>query len=108
MEEVVEEKPWNRFARKVSEVFLPEYELETETGYQRRILDRGMEEYLDAHFDEYISTYELVTEVDIESLERRHELIENRVKELKDFSLDMDANVSNLEKRVEKLKEAMK
>jgi len=91
--------------RKVDDFFMPdEYQLETDTGFQRKIWDRRIEGYLDAHFDEYISTYQVVTAIDLERLEGRYENIEIRVKDLKTFALDMDAKVSNLETRVDVLK----
>ena len=91
--------------RKVDDFFMPdEYQLETDTGFQRKTWDRRIEGYLDAHFDEYISTYQVVTAIDLERLEGRYENIEIRVKDLKTFALDMDAKVSNLETRVDVLK----
>ena len=91
--------------RKVDDFFMPdEYQLETDTGFQRKIWDRRIEGYLDAHFDEYISTYQVVTAIDLERLEGRYENIEIRVKDLKTFALDMDAKVSNFETRVDVLK----
>ena len=92
-------------ARKVDEFFMPdEYQLETETGYKRKIWDRRIEGYLDAHFDEYISTYQVITAIDLENLEGRCDNIEIQVRDLKTFALDMDAKVSNLETRVETIK----
>lgn len=100
-----EEGILDSLAEKVDDFFMPdEYKLETDTGYQRRILDRRIEGYLDAHFDEYISTYQIVTAIDLERLEGRYDTIEIKVSELKSFALDMDAKVSNLETRVDTLK----
>lgn len=95
----------DNMTRKVDEFFMPdEYQLETETGYERKIWDRRIEGYLDAHFDEYISTYQVVTAIDLEKLEGRCDNIEIRVRDLKTFALDMDAKVSNLETRVDTIK----
>jgi len=100
-----EEGIFDNITRRVDEFFMPdEYQLETETGYERKILDRRIEGYLDAHFDEYISTYQVVTTIDLEKLEGRCDNIEIQVKDLKTFALDMDAKVSNLETRVEIVK----
>ncbi|MEA3457396.1 MAG: hypothetical protein U9R21_01815 [Candidatus Thermoplasmatota archaeon] len=102
---VEEEGFFDGVARKVDDFFMPgEYQLESDTGYQRRVLDRRAEGYLDAHFDEYISTYQIVTSINLEELEGRCERIEVRVKDLKTFALDTDAKVSNLETRVGTLK----
>ena len=96
-------------ARKVDDFFMPdEYKLETDTGYERRIWDREIEGYLDAHFDEYISTYQIVTSTYLEELECKCEDIEIRTNDIKSFVLDIDANVSNLEIRVDVLKEKSK
>jgi len=100
-----EEGYLDRFVQTVDDFFMSdEYELETDTGYQRRIWDRRIEGYLDAHFDEYISTYQIVTSIDLEKLENRCVGVELRVQDLKSFTLDLDATVSNLETRVEVLK----
>lgn len=95
----------DNMAKKVDEFFMPdEYQLETETGYERKIWDRRIEGYLDAHFDEYISTYQVLTATDLEKLEGRCDNIDIQVRDLKAFALDMDAKVSNLETRVETIK----
>lgn len=95
--------------RKVDEFFMPnEYQLETDTGYQRRIWDSRIEGYLNTHFDEYISTYEVVTTIDLERIEGKYDDIEICIKDLKDFALDTDAKVSNFEIRVETLKGKVK
>lgn len=96
-------------AEKVDDFFMPEeYNLETDTGYKRQVMDRRIEGYLDAHFDEYISTFELVTEIDLERLENRYEQMEGRLSDIKSFALDTDAQVSNMEDRVETLKKETK
>jgi len=96
---------FDSMTRRVDEFFMPDdYQLETETGYERKIWDRRIEGYLDAHFDEYISTYQVITAIDLERLEGRCDNIEIQVRDLKTFALDMDAKVSNLETRVEIVK----
>ncbi|MEA3457841.1 MAG: hypothetical protein U9R21_04095 [Candidatus Thermoplasmatota archaeon] len=102
---VEEEGFFDGVAEKVDDFFMPDdYQLERDTGYQRKVLDRRVEGYLDAHFDEYISTYQIVTSIDLEGLDDRCEGIEVRVKDLKTFALDTDAKVSNLETRVDTIK----
>ncbi len=100
-----EEGILDSLADKVNDFFMPEeYKLETESGYQRRFWDRRIEGYLDAHFDEYISTYQIITSIDLERLEDRCDSVEIKVRDLKSFALDIDAKVSNLEIRVDRLK----
>jgi len=100
-----EEGILDTIAEKIDDFFMPaEYKLETDTGYQRRIWDRRTEGYLDAHFDEYISTYQIVTSIDLERLDGRCDNVEIKVRELKSYALDMDAKVSNLETRVDNIK----
>ena len=102
---VEEEGYLDRFTSKISDLFIDEdYELKTDTGCERKVWDRRIEGYLDAHFDEYISTYQVITSIDLERLEGRCEGMDVRVRGLKTFSLDMDAKVSNLETRVDTLK----
>jgi hypothetical protein len=100
-----EEGILDSLAEKADDFFMPdEYKLETDTGYQRKMWDRRIEGYLDAHFDEYISTYQIVTAIDLERLEGRCDNVEIKVSVLKSFVLDIDAQVSNLENRVDTLK----
>jgi len=96
-------------AERIDDFFMPDdYKLETETGYERRIWDNRIEGYIDSHFDEYISTYQIVTSDDLERLEERYGKLEIRVGEIKTFILDIDAEVSNLETRVETVKGKVK
>ena len=42
---------FDNMTRRVDEFFMPDdYQLETETGYERKIWDRRIEGYLDSHF----------------------------------------------------------
>jgi hypothetical protein len=96
-------------AKKVDDFFMPEeYNLETDTGFKRQVMDRRIEGYLDAHFDEYISTYDLVTEIDLQRLENRYEKMEANLGDIKSFALDTDAKVSSMEDRVETIKKETK
>lgn len=100
-----EEGIFDNMARKIDGFFMPDdYQLETETGYMRKNLDRRIEGYLDAHFDEYLSTYQVVTVLDLERLEGTCDTLEIKVKDLKTFALDTDAKISNLETRVDTIK----
>lgn len=90
---------------KVKDLFYDEdYELENPSGYRRHVMDRRIESYLDHHFDEYLEEYRIITEVDLEMVGDRYSVLQQDVKNLRQFSLDMDAEVSDLEKRVKKVK----
>lgn len=77
-----------------------EYELETESGYRRRYGDRGIEKYLDSHFDEYLDDYSVVTGLDLESLEQRFNNVKVDTQMLRQFTLDADALIADLERRI--------
>lgn len=85
-----------------------EYELENPSGYKRHVLDSRIEKYLDHHFDEYLEEYDVITGVDLEMIEDRYSTVQFDVKNLRQFSLDIDAAVSHLEKRVETVKKKAK
>lgn len=85
-----------------------EYELENPSGYRRHVLDRRIETYLDHHFDEYLEDYNVITGVDLEMYKERYDTVQQDVKNLRQFSLDMDAQVSDLEKRVKKVRKKAK
>jgi len=77
-----------------------DYELETETGYRRKYGDRGIEKYLDSHFDEYLEDYDVVTGLDLEYLEQRFNNVKIDTQMLRQFTLDADALIADLERRV--------
>lgn len=81
-----------------------DYELESETGYSRRMGDRGIERYLDYHFDEYIDEFDVVTGLDLEYLEQRYTNIRVDTQMLRQFTLDADALIADLERRVVSVK----
>lgn len=75
------------------------------TGYERNILDRRIENYLDEHFKEYIEDYGLVRELDIEVLESRFERIKEDVDEIDEFQKDVETELVSLRKRLDRLEE---
>ncbi len=83
-------------------------ELEIEgTGYDRRLLDRRLEKYLDRHFDEYIKEYGLVRELHLEVYEDKYEKCLQDVDRLEDFQKDIEAELSTLKRRLDRIEEEM-
>lgn len=77
------------------------------TGYQRSLLDRRIEKYLDKHFDEYIREYGLVRELDLEVYEDRFIEIVRGIKEIHEFQKDTDAQLAEFERRLDALEKKM-
>jgi len=73
---------------------------EEEEQYKRRLLDSRIEKYLDEHFDEYIEDYGLVTKQRLTAYEKRATGLEERLSSLTTYTRDVDAAVSDLERRV--------
>jgi hypothetical protein len=106
MGEVVMETPTTYegvgFFEKVKKVFHRE-EVEGKPVYHRRLWDGRIERYLDENFNDYIAEYELVTKTDIAHYEGRYKLMGKKLRELDTFTLDVDAKVTDLERRIAKL-----
>ncbi|MEW6070757.1 MAG: hypothetical protein AB1485_09085 [Candidatus Thermoplasmatota archaeon] len=97
---VVEEREslWERikkFFRGEEVVYAPE------VAYRRRLWDSRIERYLDENFDDYIAEYNLVTKSDLLLYEERYKAMDEKLKLLDDFTLDVDTKVTVLERRVE-------
>jgi hypothetical protein len=105
-EEVEAEKP--SFFDRIKGYFSHEEEGEENETYERNLLDSRIEKYLDHHASQYISEFGLVTSIDIQAYEERYEDMSVRIKSLQDFARDADADVSNLEHRMEAIKNASK
>lgn len=105
-EEVEAEKP--SFFDRIKGYFSKEQEGEENERYERNLLDNRIEKYLDHHASQYISEFGLVTSIDIQAFEERFEDMTVRIKSLQDFARDADADVSNLEHRMEAIKNASK
>jgi hypothetical protein len=69
--------------------------------YKRRLFDGRIEKYLDQNLDSYISEYGIVTELDLQGYEQRYQTMTGRVKTLKEFMLDSDAVLGQMEKEME-------
>jgi hypothetical protein len=77
-----------------------EEEVEEVPAYKRRLFDGRIEKYLDQNLDSYITEYGIVTELDLQSYEERYSSLTDRVKSMKDFILDSDAMISQMEKEM--------
>jgi len=73
---------------------------EEEEQYKRRLLDSRIEKYLDEHFGEYIEDYGLVTKQHLRAYEKRATGLEERLSSLTTYTRDVDAAVTDLERRV--------
>jgi len=73
---------------------------EEEEEYKRRLFDSRIEKYLDEHFVEYIEDYGLVTKQRLTAYENRATGLKERLSSLTAFTRDVDAAVSDLERRV--------
>lgn len=106
MEEVVMETPSAYegvgFFEKVKK-FLHREETVEKPVYHRRLWDGRIERYLDENFNDYIAEYELVTKTDVVHYEERYKLMTEKLKDLDIFMLDIDAKVTDLERRAAKL-----
>jgi hypothetical protein len=78
------------------------------TGYERGYLDRRVENYIDAHFDEYVTEYGLVTKLDVETYEERFADMQSRVSALQAFTRGVDAEVTSLERRAGAVEASLK
>lgn len=86
--------------------FVMPSEVEIEgTGYQRGLMDRRYEKYLDKHFDEYIEEFGLVRELHLDVYEDRYEDLVEDTKDMKEFQKDIEAEIASFERRLDKLEE---
>jgi hypothetical protein len=105
-EPIVEhESFWDRMKRffRGEEAYEPEV-----IAYKRRFWDSRIERYLDENFDSYIVEYNLVTKKDLIPYEDRCKVMEDKLRVLDDFTLDIDAKLTDLEHRIEILKKKKK
>ncbi|MFP4001397.1 MAG: hypothetical protein ACLFU5_05800 [Thermoplasmata archaeon] len=77
------------------------------TGYHRGLMDRRLEKYLDKHFDEYIEEYGLVRELHLEVYEDKYERCVEDIEELEDFQKDIEAEISSLNNRLDRIGEEL-
>ncbi len=90
---------------KIEEYLFPgEVEIEG-SGYERSILDRRIEKYLDDHFDEYIEEFGLVRELELEIHESRYESLKEDISDIKEFQMDMESDLESMKRRLQKLEE---
>ncbi len=73
------------------------------TGYERNILDRRIEKYLDDHFDEYIEEFGLVRELELEIYESRYDSLLTDIDEIKDFQDEIETELISLRRKLDKI-----
>jgi len=90
---------------KIHEFIFPgEFDIEG-TGYERNVLDRRIEKYLDQHFDEYIEEFGLVRKLDLEVYEEQMDYIVDSIRDVDDFQKDTEADLASLKRRLDKIEE---
>lgn len=77
------------------------------TGYQRRTLDRRIEKHLDRNFNEYVEKYDLVRELHLRDMEEKLENCEDKSVEINEFQKDIQADIDQLDRDIEMIKEEM-
>ncbi len=90
------------------EEFLFPGEMEIEgTGYDRRLLDRRVEKYLDKHFDEYIEEFGLIREIDLHIYEEKLENCSRDIEELNEFQKDVKDEINSFKARLDRIEEEL-
>ncbi len=107
-EEVEMEKEKPSFFERIKGFFSSSESDEEKPTYQRRLLDSRIEKYLDRHAESYIEEFGLITSIDLKVYDERYETLTSRVNSLQDFAKDADAEVSDLERRIDVIKAASK
>ena len=110
-EEYVEEEQKKGFFSWLGSIFRrndDEEEEEKAPTYNRRLFDGRIEKYLDQNLDSYISEYGIVTELDLQGYENRYEGLTGRVKKMKEYILDSDAILGQMEKDLLEVKGKVK
>ncbi|MDG6225415.1 MAG: hypothetical protein QCI82_07870 [Candidatus Thermoplasmatota archaeon] len=106
MEDYEEEKIG--FFAKIKSWFKKDKDEDVQAEYKRKLMDRKIERFLDSNFDSFIAEYGLVREIDIARYDERHGILSSKLKVLNDFVKEADADISNLEIRVEHMKKNIK
>lgn len=97
----------SHFWDRIRDFFHKEEVVETPV-YHRKLLDGRIERFLDENFEDYIAEYNLVTEADINANEARFEVLKVNVGAMLEFSRDIDAKTTDLERRVKKIDSTLK
>ncbi len=106
VDENIRRKGSNALDRIEETLFPGEVDIEG-TGYDRRMLDRRVEKYLDKHFDEYIEEFGLLKEIDLKVYEEEVDQCEEDVDDLKEFQKDMKDEIEVLEKRLDRIEKEL-
>ncbi len=73
------------------------------TGYERNLLDKRVEKYLDDHFEEYIQEFGLIRELELEIYESRYETLLNDIDDINEFQEDIESELASMKRRLDKL-----
>ncbi|MGM0405052.1 MAG: hypothetical protein ACQEQM_02795 [Thermoplasmatota archaeon] len=73
------------------------------TGYERNLLDKRVEKYLDDHFEEYIQEFGLIRELELEIFESRYETLLNDIDDISEFQEDIESELASMKRRLDKL-----
>ncbi len=73
------------------------------TGYERSMIDRRIEKYMDEHFEEYLEEFNLVRELDMEIYEDRFKYIVDSIDDLQEFQKDIDADITDMKRKLRRI-----
>ena len=104
MEDVEEQK--TGFFSRIKSLFHKDEEEDPQ--YKRKMMDKKIERYLDSNFESFIAEYGMVREIDLSLYDERHGILSGKIKVLNDFVREADAEIGNIEIRVEQLRKSIK
>jgi hypothetical protein len=81
---------------------------EENVKYRRRFLDRRIEAYLDQHFQDYMSDFDLLDEVALDMRTERVNALDARSLDIERFITTIDREVGELESKCDMLEKTRK
>ncbi|MGA1848639.1 MAG: hypothetical protein ACMUHB_04785 [Thermoplasmatota archaeon] len=76
--------------------------------YKRKLLDGRIEKYLDQNMNAYINEYGILTGLDLEAYETRYASLTSRISGMKEYMLNSEARISEMERDVTSIQNAAK